>query len=154
VPANTIPAEVVADLALLTEDQAAELLTVSQNTLKRLRRRGTGPRVTVLSDGRIAYRASHLRAWIDQQTEENTAVSSNRDEQTDAALHVLAGVKAKVIDNDPEAMLKPLRGSAREVSLRLAEATNLIAHLVKLSDRPEQMLAALVETVTAAAPGD
>jgi hypothetical protein len=70
------------------------------------------------------------------------------DAQTAAALRVLAAVKANIIDNDNEGMLTTLRGSSREVSLRLAEATNIIAHLCKLSGQPEATLAALVESVT------
>lgn len=113
----------------------------------------------MIADGHLpAYRLGPKTVRIDlneldaslplYSTQETAVRSSSRDELTDAALQVLAAVKANVIDNDPEAMLRRLRGSSREVSLRLAEATNLVAHLVKMSDRPEQMLAALIETVT------
>ncbi|UXA12386.1 helix-turn-helix domain-containing protein [Mycobacterium sp. SMC-8] len=97
---------------------------------------------------RVLIAGDDLAAFIDARRTRGGGKPVQRDEQTNAALQVLAAVKANVIDNDTEAMLRRLRGSSREVSLRLAEATNLLAHLVKMSERPEQMLAALIETVT------
>lgn len=135
-----------------TVGRAAALAGISKRYMEMRIDQGTGPGVTRIGR-RVLIRDDRLRAWIDQQTEEGTDVRSDRDEQTDAALQVLAAVKANVIDGDPEAMLRRLRGSSSEVSLRLAEATNLIAHMCKASGQPEVTLAALVETVTAASTG-
>jgi predicted DNA-binding transcriptional regulator AlpA len=137
----------MAELQILTEDQVSRLTGLGKNTLKALRRKGEGPRVTVLSSGRIGYQMRHIREWMDTQSE-GPEPQMGRDQQTDAALRVLAAVKKNIVDDDPEGGLQVLRGSSREVSMRLAEATNLLVHLCKLSPQPEAMLAALVEAVT------
>ena len=61
--------EIAADLVVYTEERTAELLGLSLNTLKSLRRKGTGPQVTVLSTGRIGYQARHIRQWLDTQAD-------------------------------------------------------------------------------------
>lgn len=61
--------EIAADLIVYSEERTAELLALSQNTLISLRRKGTGPRVTVLSTGRLGYQARHIRQWLDAQTQ-------------------------------------------------------------------------------------
>ena len=48
---------------LLTEKHAADFLTVSVPTLRRWRRRRSGPAFVQLSSKRIAYRPADLDAW-------------------------------------------------------------------------------------------
>lgn len=135
----------------------ARLFGITEQQACDWRRAGIGPDWIRLPGGKsIRYD----RASVDKYIEESRRVPMSQPkteghvEQTTAALQVLAAVKANVIDNDPEAMLRRLRGSSREVSLRLAEATNLLAHLCKASGNLEQSLAALVATVTNAASTD
>lgn len=60
------------DLRVLTEADTAELLGLHLNTLKRMRRKGTGPRVTVLSPGdkgRLGYQVGDVRRWLESRAE-------------------------------------------------------------------------------------
>lgn len=136
----------------------AELFGITEQQACDWRREGIGPDWIRLPGGKaIRYDRTSVDKFIEERRRvpmSHQASAASYDEQTDAALKVLAAVKANVIDNDPEGMLRGLRGSSREVSLRLAEATNLIAHLVKMSPHSEATLAALVETVTNAAGTD
>jgi predicted DNA-binding transcriptional regulator AlpA len=55
---------------LLTEQQAAALLTVSIPTMARWRREGTGPpwfRLGGATKGAVRYRRDELLAWLEQQ---------------------------------------------------------------------------------------
>jgi hypothetical protein len=144
--AKTIDGDLVTTPPVLhTFDEAAAIAGISKRYLQLRIANGTGPDVTRI--GRRAFvRDDRLAAWLDQLTVGPEA-QVEYDELEHAALTVLAAVKANVIDGDPKAMLATLRGSAREVSLRLAEATNIIANLCKMSDQPEAMLAGLVENV-------
>jgi predicted DNA-binding transcriptional regulator AlpA len=51
-------------LALLRQREAANLLSLSERSLERLRCVGGGPKYVRLSRGRIAYREEDLREWI------------------------------------------------------------------------------------------
>ena len=64
--------------AVLTEERTAELLGVSLSTLKTKRRRGIGPRVTVLSTGRLGYQAAEVKRWLDEQTQEQRSSTPSR----------------------------------------------------------------------------
>ena len=136
------------DFQVLSPTITAKRLGIHKNTLRKYTREGIGPEAVTLGPGRIGYLATEVCDWLASQQQE---ARMGHDELEHAALTVLAAVKKKIIDNDPEAMITTLRGSSREVSLRLAEATNIIAHLCKLSGQPEATLAALVESVTKAA---
>lgn len=48
---------------LLTEDQAAHLLSLAPNTLRAWRMRGTGPAFIVVGDA-VRYRRLALSAWL------------------------------------------------------------------------------------------
>ena len=54
--------------AVLSERQAAEYLAVSVHTLRRHRKRGTGPTFIEISKSRFAYRPAALDAWLDART--------------------------------------------------------------------------------------
>jgi hypothetical protein len=69
-----------------------------------------------------------------------------RDRQTDAALRVLAGAKGRM-DGDEQAVLRALRGSAADVSLRLMESVELIHHLLRRSGDPQAELSACIQAV-------
>jgi excisionase family DNA binding protein len=59
---------VPADDVLLTEAEVADLLRVSQRTVRRWRNEGTGP--PALRVGRrIRYRRSAVEAWLDRRDE-------------------------------------------------------------------------------------
>jgi predicted DNA-binding transcriptional regulator AlpA len=52
-------------LAVVSENEAARLLSVSVSTLRRLRRRGLAPRVVFLSERRLGYRIGDLEQWLE-----------------------------------------------------------------------------------------
>jgi predicted DNA-binding transcriptional regulator AlpA len=63
---------------ILTQRQAAALLTLSVRTLERLRLVGTGPKFVRLSRGRIAYREEDLAAWVAARVVGSTSEKENR----------------------------------------------------------------------------
>lgn len=135
-----------ADERPLTRNEAAHALGgLSLGTLDKLI--SSGELVATRIGRRVVIQPQHLREFLERKVNAPSTHDVSRHEQTHAALRVLAGVKAVVVDDDPDAMLQALRGSAREVSLRLAEATSLLAHLCRLSGQPEATLAGLVEAV-------
>lgn len=116
---------------------------MSINTVDRLIASGELT-ATRIGRRRVVIQPHHLREYLDKNVDNK---NQEYEEMTHAALTVLAAVKANVIDNDPEAMITALRGSSRQVSLRLVEATNIIVNLCKMSDQPAAMLAGLVAAV-------
>jgi predicted DNA-binding transcriptional regulator AlpA len=64
---------------ILTQRQAAELLTLSERTMERLRVTGTGPRYIRLSRGRIAYREADLEAWVAARVVGSTSERTSND---------------------------------------------------------------------------
>lgn len=52
---------------LLTEAEVSEWLGLSQPTLSRHRRRGTGPAFVRLSTRRIGYRRGAVEAWLNER---------------------------------------------------------------------------------------
>jgi hypothetical protein len=131
-------------MAMHSVGEAAALAGISKRYMELRIAEGTGPDVTRIGR-RVLVRDDRLRAWIDQQTEE-TIVNAH-DEREIAALTVLRAVEHRM-QGDGEAMVKSLRGNGRQVSVRLCEAVEIIAHMLKLSDRPEQALAALLQSVS------
>ena len=91
--------EVIAELQVLTEEQVAAITGLGRNTLKAMRRKGIGPRVTVLSTGRIGYRARDVQAWLDERAEvrevdvESFELPSAQD-RAEVGLEALAAVEA------------------------------------------------------------
>jgi predicted DNA-binding transcriptional regulator AlpA len=136
--------EAIAELQVLTEEQVSAITGLGRNTLKAKRRTGTGPRVTVLSTGRIGYRVRDVREWLDERAETQEA---DVDQQTRAALADLDAVKVRNAGGD---LIAAVRNADTPMHIRLLEAIELLAYLVRLSDRPEDMLAALRERVNAA----
>lgn len=126
----------------------ADLLGISQQQACDWRREGVGPSWIRLPGGKAIR---YDRASVDRFLEERRQVPMSKDDPSDeqelAALTVLQAVQHR-INNDGEAMVKTLRGTGRQVSLRLCEATEIIAHLLKHSDRPEQALTALRQSVS------
>jgi hypothetical protein len=143
VETTTVTDEIIADLTVLTEERTAELLSVSLNTLKTLRRKGTGPRVTALSTGRLGYRAKDVRAWLDAQVQGEDDVDAQRQA---AAKTVLAAVKAKRA-GDARWMLG-LKGTPTQLAVRLMEACALLEYVASLSDRPDGFIDALEQRAT------
>src|SRR5689334_8229543 len=85
-----------------TFDEAAAIAGISKRYLQLRVADGTGPDVTRIGR-RALVRADRLTAWLDQLTEGAKAQMEN-DEMTHAALTVLAAVRQKIVNNDPEAM--------------------------------------------------
>lgn len=54
-----------ADLAVLTLKEAARIAALSEPTLRRVIKAGTGPRVLRLSPRRVGVRVADLRAWLE-----------------------------------------------------------------------------------------
>lgn len=55
------------DDGFLTSLEVAQILRVSEATVKRWRREGTGPR-HVQTGGLIRYRRTDVQAWLDEHT--------------------------------------------------------------------------------------
>jgi predicted DNA-binding transcriptional regulator AlpA len=64
-------------LALLRQREAANLLSLSERSLERLRCEGGGPKYVRLSRGRIAYREEDLREWIARRVVGSTSQPLN-----------------------------------------------------------------------------
>lgn len=62
---------------LLTEDQAASLLTLSRRTLQNYRDEGTGPKF-VRFGRRIAYEPAAIREWLDGAVRRSTSDRGDR----------------------------------------------------------------------------
>ena len=60
-------------LALLRQREAANLLSLSERSLERLRCSGGGPKYVRISRGRIAYREEDLREWIARRVVNSTS---------------------------------------------------------------------------------
>jgi predicted DNA-binding transcriptional regulator AlpA len=58
---------------LLTEAEVSEWLGISQPTLSRHRRNGTGPAFVRLSTRRIGYRRSAVEAWLSEREQSSVA---------------------------------------------------------------------------------
>jgi predicted DNA-binding transcriptional regulator AlpA len=58
---------------LLTEAEVSEWLGLSQPTLSRHRRNGTGPAFVRLSTRRIGYRRSAVEAWLNEREQSSLA---------------------------------------------------------------------------------
>jgi predicted DNA-binding transcriptional regulator AlpA len=82
-PLNGMPAEVnpavpatdsardvsrLPEFSVVGREQAATILGVSIETLKRLEARGKGPKRIRVSLKRVGYRLSDLRAWVEART--------------------------------------------------------------------------------------
>jgi predicted DNA-binding transcriptional regulator AlpA len=64
---------------ILSERQVSDWLGLSEPTLFRHRRDGTGPRFIRLSARRVAYRRSAVEAWLSQR--ERKTLNDSGDEQ-------------------------------------------------------------------------
>ncbi len=62
---------------LLTPEQAAKRLSLSQKTLANYRSQGIGPKFVRLSGRAIRYQVKDLRDYIDQRSFENTSEADN-----------------------------------------------------------------------------
>jgi len=129
----------------LTRVEAAEQLGISLSLLDKLT--ANGQLIPTKIGRRTVYQQQHLRAYLESQAKPREARSvTYRDEQQIAALTVLRAVEQRM-HGDGDAMVRTLRGTGRQVSVRLLEATEIIAHLLEHSDRREQALAALLQSV-------
>ena len=64
------------DLELLNTAEAAQLLKCREQTLRKQRMQGRGPRFIRMGDGpnaRVCYRLSDIRTWIDRRVRTSTA---------------------------------------------------------------------------------
>jgi hypothetical protein len=64
------------DLELLTTAEAAQLLKCREQTLRKQRIDGRGPRFIRMGDGpnaRVCYRLSDIRTWLDRRVRRSTA---------------------------------------------------------------------------------
>jgi predicted DNA-binding transcriptional regulator AlpA len=60
---------------VLSRPQAVKAVGVSIRTWERLEAGGDGPPKTRLSTGRIGYRVSDLKAWLDRRRESGVAAA-------------------------------------------------------------------------------
>jgi hypothetical protein len=74
-------------------------------------------------------------------------------QQTTAAHAVLDATGARN-SGDPDRMAEILRSAGVPIGVMLLESVELLAYLVRLSDRPDEMLAALHERITTASSTD
>jgi len=58
---------------LVTEKQAAKMLSVSPRTLRNWRTRGGGPRFVKISERCIRYRIADLNEWTKERTKHSTS---------------------------------------------------------------------------------
>jgi predicted DNA-binding transcriptional regulator AlpA len=63
---------------LINEKTAAEILNISPDTLRRLGRRGEGPRRIKLSPRRVGYRIRDLGTWLDEQSRHTKSEAKSR----------------------------------------------------------------------------
>ncbi len=64
---------------LLSSPEAARYLGIQQQTLRKWRLLGKGPRYVRLGDSprsRVMYRLSELEAWVDERTYQSTAAET------------------------------------------------------------------------------
>lgn len=61
---------------ILSEGEVSRWLGISEPTLFRHRRDGTGPRFIRLSERRVAYRKSDVDAWLAARTTDRISVTS------------------------------------------------------------------------------
>ena len=64
------------DLQLLTTSEAAQLLKCREQTLRKQRMDGRGPKFVRMGDGpnsRVCYRRSDVRSWIESRLRRSTA---------------------------------------------------------------------------------
>jgi predicted DNA-binding transcriptional regulator AlpA len=57
----------LAAMRVIDEHEAAEVLNLSVDTLRRRVRDGTGPKRIALSTRRVGYRVGDLQVWLDQK---------------------------------------------------------------------------------------
>jgi predicted DNA-binding transcriptional regulator AlpA len=62
---------------ILSERELSDWLGISQPTLSRHRRDGTGPAFVRLSARRVGYRRSAVEAWLDAQSQSSTAEATS-----------------------------------------------------------------------------
>lgn len=122
----------------LSAEQLSDLYGIPGSTWRYWASIGTGP-PSLKIGRRRKWRRSDVEKWIAAGGESLPGDT----EQTTAALAVLAAVERRIDGDGGDAITAELRGTGREVSLRLMEAVELIAHMVRLSDRPDEMLSAL-----------
>lgn len=58
---------------LITPKDAALALSISIKTLEAMRIKGLGPKYVKVSSRKVAYRADHLKEWIDNRTFSSTS---------------------------------------------------------------------------------
>lgn len=63
---------------LITEKTAAEILSISRDTLRRLGRRSEGPRRIRLSPRRVGYRIRDLESWLNGRSRDSKAKTKSR----------------------------------------------------------------------------
>ena len=64
------------DLQLLTTAEAAQLLKCREQTLRKQRIQGRGPRFVRMGDGpnsRVCYRLCDIRSWLERRLRRSTA---------------------------------------------------------------------------------
>jgi predicted DNA-binding transcriptional regulator AlpA len=71
--ASRAPTEQRKTREVLTEAEVSEWLGLSQPTLSRLRRTGSGPAFVRLSARRIGYRRGAVQTWLDEREQANVA---------------------------------------------------------------------------------
>jgi hypothetical protein len=143
----TITDEIVADLTVLTEEHVAEILTIGINTLKSLRRKGIGPRVTVLSTGRLGYRAKDVREWLDARAETQEIAVNHPAEAASTIADEAKNYLRCQMNRDPIGWAKTVNASRYPVKMHFAALCNALARLAEQADDPEQFLDLIAEVI-------
>jgi hypothetical protein len=89
--------DLLADGALLTRDEVAELLNVSVDTLRKWRELGTGPAITKLGAGKnalVRYARADLTVWLRQNRIDSSIATGSAVEAGPASVAAPAPVGA------------------------------------------------------------
>ena len=124
-------------LRLYTVPEVAEQLRLSRRYVEMRIADGDLPVVRIGT--RVLVAAEDLVEFVRKR---RTGTDDDMERSDNAAAAVLRAVELR-LGGDGNAMVHELRGTGREVSLRLLEACELLHHLIRQSDRPAELLQAL-----------
>lgn len=134
------------DLHVVSPHEAGALLGIHPNTLKRLRRAGTGPAVTLLSPSRVGYRVKDIREWLAKQQEApmlNDHPAPSPRERTELMGECVEVIRA-LRGHDYGLMNEILRASKYPAWKHAIEFAVMCTYLVNRSDDPERTLVDLL----------
>ena len=145
------------DLRVISEAETAALLGVHINTLKRMRGKGIGPKVTYLNNmRRLGYRPVDIRRYLDDRAQIREAEMNPETpppaERAEVGLETIAAAEA-IRHRDFDKLNTILMGSKHAAKLHAIEALVLCAYLIDRDPDPDALIAELRERVIAAGLG-